>query len=79
MRIGGANAPYAAALDTRVKVVVGQVGFGDGERFLLDTRRFGEREELLRNYLRRGVPFSLANVSSYPMKRWRNSNGTCLG
>jgi hypothetical protein len=29
-------------------VVVGQVGFGDGERFLLDTRRFGEREELLR-------------------------------
>jgi dipeptidyl aminopeptidase/acylaminoacyl peptidase len=45
---GGANAPYAAALDTRVKVVVGQVGFGDGERFLLDTRRFGEREELLR-------------------------------
>lgn len=45
---GGANAPYTAALDTRVKAVVGQVGFGDGERFLLDTRRFGEREELLR-------------------------------
>jgi dipeptidyl aminopeptidase/acylaminoacyl peptidase len=45
---GGANAPYAAALDTRIKAVVGQVGFGDGERFLLDTRRFGEREQLLR-------------------------------
>jgi uncharacterized protein len=45
---GGANAPYTAALDTRIKAVVGQVGFGDGERFLLDTRRFGEREELLR-------------------------------
>src|SRR5262249_8927932 len=44
---GGANAPYAAGVDTRIKAVVGQVGFGDGERFLLDTRRFGEREELL--------------------------------
>ncbi len=44
---GGANAPYAAAVDTRIKAVVGQVGFGDGERFLLDTRRFGERSELL--------------------------------
>ncbi len=38
----------AAALDTRVKAVVGQVGFADGERFLLDTRRFGERDDLLR-------------------------------
>jgi dienelactone hydrolase len=45
---GGANAPYAAALDSRIKAVVGQVGFGDGERFLLDTRRFGERDDLLR-------------------------------
>jgi len=45
---GGANAPYAAAVDSRIKAVVGQVGFGDGERFLLDTRRFGERQELLR-------------------------------
>jgi len=44
---GGANAPYAAGVDTRIKAVVGQVGFGDGGRFLLDTRRFGEREELL--------------------------------
>jgi len=45
---GGANAPYTAAVDTRIKAVVGQVGFGDGERFLLDTRRFGERAELLK-------------------------------
>jgi uncharacterized protein len=45
---GGANAPYTAAVDTRIKAVVGQVGFGDGERFLLDTRRFGERSELLK-------------------------------
>src|SRR6516162_3772132 len=45
---GGANAPYTAAVDMRVRAVVGQVGFGDGERFLLDTRRFGEREVLLR-------------------------------
>src|ERR1700676_3564067 len=45
---GGGHAPYAAAVDTRIKAAVGQVGFGDGERFLLDTRRFGEREELLR-------------------------------
>jgi dipeptidyl aminopeptidase/acylaminoacyl peptidase len=45
---GGANAPYTAAVDTRIKAVVGQVGFGDGERFLLDTRRFGERSDLLK-------------------------------
>lgn len=45
---GGANAPYTAAVDNRIKAVVGQVGFGDGERFLLDTRRFGDRSELLR-------------------------------
>lgn len=45
---GGANAPYTAAVDNRIRAVVGQVGFGDGERFLLDTRRFGEREALLK-------------------------------
>ena len=39
---GGANAPYAAAVDSRVKAVVGQVGFGDGERFMLDVRSYGE-------------------------------------
>ncbi len=45
---GGANAPYAAAVDSRVKAVVGQVGFGDGERFMLDVRSYGERVELMR-------------------------------
>jgi uncharacterized protein len=45
---GGANAPYAAAVDSRVKAVVGQVGFGDGERFMLDVRNYGERVELMR-------------------------------
>ena len=44
---GGANAPYAAALDSRVKAVVGQVGFGDGERFMFDVRSYGERVELM--------------------------------
>jgi dipeptidyl aminopeptidase/acylaminoacyl peptidase len=45
---GGANAPYTAAVDSRVKAVVGQVGFGDGERFMLDVRSYGERVELMR-------------------------------
>ncbi|HEX4209705.1 MAG TPA: alpha/beta fold hydrolase [Candidatus Binataceae bacterium] len=30
---GGANAPYAAALDARIRAVVGQVGFGDVSAF----------------------------------------------
>jgi uncharacterized protein len=45
---GGAHAPYAAAIDSRVKAAVGQVGFGDGERFMLDVRSYGERVELMR-------------------------------
>jgi uncharacterized protein len=45
---GGANAPYTAAVDSRVKAVVGQVGFGDDERFMLDVRSYGERVELMR-------------------------------
>jgi dipeptidyl aminopeptidase/acylaminoacyl peptidase len=45
---GGGHAPYAAAVDARIKAAVGQVGFGDGERFLLDTRRFGDRADLMR-------------------------------
>jgi fermentation-respiration switch protein FrsA (DUF1100 family) len=45
---GGANAPYTAAVDTRIKAVVGQVGFGDGARFLLDTRHFDDRADLLK-------------------------------
>src|SRR6266849_4703017 len=35
-------------VDSRVKVAVGQVGFGDGERFMLDVRNYGERVELMR-------------------------------
>lgn len=45
---GGANAPYAAGVDSRIKAVVGQVGFGDGERFMLDVRSYGERVDLMR-------------------------------
>jgi uncharacterized protein len=44
---GGAHAPYVAAVDTRVKAAVGQVGFAEGDRFLLDVRGYGERVELL--------------------------------
>ncbi|MBI2877419.1 MAG: alpha/beta fold hydrolase [Candidatus Tectomicrobia bacterium] len=45
---GGAHAPYVAGVDARVKVAVGQVGFGDGERFVQDVRSYSERVELLR-------------------------------
>ena len=43
---GGGHAPYTAAIDSRVKAVVGQVGFGDGERLMLDSRGYAERERL---------------------------------
>lgn len=43
---GGGHAPYTAAIDQRVKVVVGQVGFGDGERLVLDSRDYAAREQL---------------------------------
>ena len=43
---GGGHAPYVAGIDERVKVAVGQVGFGDGERFINDVRSYGERLEL---------------------------------
>ena len=43
---GGGHAPYVAGVDGRVKVAVGQVGFGDGERLVNDVRSFGERAEL---------------------------------
>jgi predicted acyl esterase len=43
---GGAHVVYAAAVDTRVKVAVGQVGYGDGYRLLMDIRSPQEREEL---------------------------------
>ena len=43
---GGGHAPYTAAIDSRVKAVVGQVGFGDGERLILDSRGHAERGRL---------------------------------
>ncbi|MSR14926.1 MAG: alpha/beta fold hydrolase [Gammaproteobacteria bacterium] len=43
---GGGHAPYTAAIDSRVKAVVGQVGFGDGERLILDSRGHAERVRL---------------------------------
>ena len=43
---GGAHVPYVAAVDTRVKVTVGQVGFDTGERFMWDVRNENERAEL---------------------------------
>ena len=44
---GGAHVVYAAGVDKRVKAAVGQVGYGDGWRLLMDIRNPKEREELL--------------------------------
>jgi dipeptidyl aminopeptidase/acylaminoacyl peptidase len=43
---GGGHAPYTAGIDTRVKAAVGQVGFGDGERLILDSRGYADRVRL---------------------------------
>jgi len=43
---GGAHAPYVAGVDQRVKVAVGQVGYGDGYRFIMQTRTPEERAAL---------------------------------
>jgi hypothetical protein len=43
---GGAHAPYVAGIDERVKAAVGQVGFGDGRRVLLEIRSEAERRAL---------------------------------
>lgn len=43
---GGGHAPYVAAVDERVKAAVGQVGYGDGRRLLMDIRTPQERREL---------------------------------
>jgi dipeptidyl aminopeptidase/acylaminoacyl peptidase len=43
---GGAHVAYAAAVDTRVKVAVGQVGYGDGKRLLTDIRTPEQRAAL---------------------------------
>lgn len=44
---GGAHAPYVMAIDERIKAAVGQVGFTDGTRLLLQTRTPDEQRELL--------------------------------
>lgn len=44
---GGAHVAYVAGVDDRVKAAVGQVGYGDGARLLMDIRTPQEREELL--------------------------------
>jgi predicted acyl esterase len=43
---GGGHAPYVAGIDSRVKAAVGQVGFGDGERLVLDSRGYAESSAL---------------------------------
>ena len=43
---GGAHAPYVAGVDERVKAAVGQVGYGDGRRLIMDIRTPQERREL---------------------------------
>jgi dipeptidyl aminopeptidase/acylaminoacyl peptidase len=43
---GGGHAPYTAGIDSRVKAAVGQVGFGDGERLILDSRGYADRVRL---------------------------------
>jgi uncharacterized protein len=43
---GGGHAPYTAGIDTRVKAAVGQVGFGDGERLIFDSRGYADRIRL---------------------------------
>jgi dienelactone hydrolase len=45
---GGAHVVYAAAVDTRVQAAVGQVGYGDGHRLLMEIRTPAEREALKR-------------------------------
>tara|TARA_R110000787_G_scaffold170629_26_gene283383 strand:- start:11272 stop:12153 length:882 start_codon:yes stop_codon:yes gene_type:complete len=45
---GGAHVVYAAGVDDRVKCAVGQVGYGDGYRLLMDIRSPAEREALLK-------------------------------
>jgi uncharacterized protein len=44
---GGAHIVYVAGIDQRVKAAVGQVGYGDGARLLMDIRSPEERKQLL--------------------------------
>jgi uncharacterized protein len=43
---GGAHAPYVAGVDDRVKAAVGQVGYGDGRRLIMDIRTPAEQQAL---------------------------------
>lgn len=52
---GGAHAPYVTAVDERIKAAVGQVGFTDGERLLLETRTPEEQRELRETIARERV------------------------
>lgn len=45
---GGANVPYAAGVDSRVKCAVAQVGFGDGERVMRQHFTYWEMKSLLK-------------------------------
>ncbi len=45
---GGAHVAYAAGVDERVKCAIGQVGYGDGWRLMMDIRSQPEREALLK-------------------------------
>ena len=45
---GGAHAPYVAAVDARIKAAVGQVGYGDGRRLIMDIRTPEQRKEVER-------------------------------
>jgi alpha-beta hydrolase superfamily lysophospholipase len=43
---GGSNAVQAAGMDDRAKATVAAVGFGDGERWMRDMRRFWEFKDI---------------------------------
>jgi len=45
---GGGHAPYTAGIDTRVKAVVGQVGYDAAERLFLSCLNYSERMDLMR-------------------------------
>jgi len=45
---GGGHAPYTAGVDSRVKAVVGQVGYDAAERLFLSCCTYAERMELMR-------------------------------
>lgn len=44
---GGAHAPYVAGVDSRVKCTVGQIGYADGYRMIMDHKSAEEQARLL--------------------------------